>query len=116
MRGFRRDDITEGVPAFAYSLAKIELRQRIWKIFSVAAFADAGTGWTLEEGGTRWSGLRRGGFVYSVGFGPRVNWLLPIRVDVVRQLVEPVHTDDEGVVVGRTDPGWRFEFGIGQAF
>ena len=116
VRGFMRDDITRGKPAFAYSLTRFELRQRIWSIWGVVAFADAGTGWTLEDAGIGWRGLSPGRRVYSVGFGPRIDWLLPVRVDIVRQLANPVETDDTGSIVGLGSRGWKIEFGIGQAF
>lgn len=96
-------------PAMAYLLAKIEVRADVWRKLGFVVFADFGHAWSpardrreymLQTQG--WSAMRSGRFAASAGFGPRLNWTLPIRVDFARKLRPPTE--------------WKLEFGIGQAF
>ena len=117
VRGFSRDDITEGSPAYGYWMTKGELRFTIWKLFGAAVFADAGSGWTYQSTSRGWSALRRGNTMVSAGLGPRINWVLPIRLDFVRQLTRPVENQsDDSATPEQNTPGWKIEFGIGHAF
>jgi len=106
VRGVARNEITGGDPAMAYVLAKVEARISLWKWLGLAFFMDAGQGWTrarvpdAELHG--WSAMRAGRYAVSTGFGPRIEWLLPVRLDIARPLRGPAK--------------WRYEFGIGQAF
>jgi len=119
VRGFVRDDITVirgdsvGSPAVAYLLLKTEARIALWKRLSSAVFVDAGQAWvwipravrnpTAEERASRgWSAMEAGRFAVSAGFGPRLNWGLMFRLDLVRQITPSTH--------------WTYEFGITQAF
>jgi len=119
VRGFVRDDITVirgdsvGSPAVAYLLLKTEARVALWKRLSSAVFVDAGQAWvwipravrnpTAEERAFRgWSAMEAGRFALSAGFGPRLNWGLMFRLDLVRQITPSTH--------------WTYEFGITQAF
>jgi len=126
VRGYLRDDITVGpsrirdskspnfvsLPAMAYILGKAELRLSLWRWIGAATFFDAGRGWAPDASLTDttagihrrsgWSALRSGHFVMSAGFGPRIYWVLPMRLDIAYALRKPT--------------GWKVEFGIGQAF
>jgi outer membrane protein assembly factor BamA len=118
-RGIPRDDLTVirgdtvGNPAVAYALIKAETRIAIWKRLSSAVFVDAGQAWvwipravtdpTAEERSSRgWSAMEAGKFGLSAGFGPRVDWGLLFRLDIVRQITP--------------SSNWTYEFGITQAF
>ena len=116
VRGFRRDDVTELSPAYAYWLAKAELRFSVWKIIGAAAFADVGSGWSFDANQRGWSALERKATMASVGAGPRLNWVLPIRLDFVRQLTNPLASTDDASGLVRGTPSWKVEFGIGHAF
>jgi len=132
VRGYRRDDITAGIPrpsiivsaggtggtatldtiprteaAMAYLLGKAELRANVWKRFGLVLFLDAAEAWPRRPGVgddqlRGWSAMQAGRFAVSAGLGPRINWAVPIRIDIARTL--------------RAPGAWRFEFGIGQAF
>ena len=112
----QRDDVTELSPAYAYWLAKAELRFSLWKFIGAAAFADVGSGWSFEAERRGWSALEQRATMASVGFGPRLNWVLPIRLDFVRQLTKPLASADDASGLTRVSPGWKVEFGIGHAF
>lgn len=119
--------VEAGVPAMAYAMGRFEVRLDPWERIGFAFFTDVAQAWvgnfesristiTDEQGnqtvaagfdigtlrGAGLDAIDRANLGASVGFGPRIYWALPIRVD----FAFPV----------RSGRGWKIEIGIGQAF